>query len=82
MTYRKQTQFFINKKYYFFVDCAVDFVHMLIMDIEYMDILTGEICRQFRLLIWASFIGQFFHPAKGKSKGLKGWIGGIVILAS
>ena len=29
------------------------------MDIEYVDIWTGRNFRQFRLLIWTSFIGQF-----------------------
>ena len=36
------------------------------MDIEYVDILTGEICRQFRLLKWTSFIGQFVYPIEGE----------------
>ena len=31
----------------------------------YMDILKGKICRQFRLLIWNSIIGQFVHPVGG-----------------
>ena len=36
------------------------------MNIEYVDILTEEICRQFWLLIWNSFIGQFVHPEGGR----------------
>ena len=32
----------------------------------YVDIQTeGEIYRQFRLLMWTSFIGQFVHPEGG-----------------
>ena len=33
------------------------------IDIEYVDILTGGFCCQFRFLIWTSFIGQFVHPS-------------------
>ena len=46
------------------------------MDLEYVDILTGENCRQFSLIIWTPFIGQFVHPV-----GMKG-MGKVVILAS
>ena len=28
--------------------------------------LQGEICRQFSLLTWTSFIGQFIHIVEGK----------------
>ena len=34
-----------------------------------MDIMTGENCRQFSLLTWNSFIGQFVHPVRGKGMG-------------
>ena len=30
-----------------------------------MDIMTGKNCRQFSLLTWNSFIGQFVHPVGG-----------------
>ena len=36
------------------------------MDIEYEDTLTGKNCRQFRGLIWTSFIGQLFHSLGGE----------------
>ena len=43
-------------------DKYVEYVQ--IMDIGYfVDILTGKICCQFRLL---SFIGQFVHPVEGE----------------
>ena len=29
-----------------------------------MDIVTGEICRKFRLLMWTPFVGQFRHPVR------------------
>ena len=45
--------------------------------IGFSDILTGEICRHFRLLILTSCIGKFIHPVEGR-----GWMWGIVILAS
>ena len=36
------------------------------MDIGYIWIyLQGKICRQFSLLIWISFVGQFVHPRGG-----------------
>ena len=41
------------------------------MDIEYivcMDIMIQE-CRQFRLLTWTLFIGQFVHPQGGEEMG-------------
>ena len=42
------------------------------MDIGYTWIFwQGKICRQFRLLIWASFIGQFVHQI-----GVEGMGGG------
>ena len=47
------------------------------MDIEYVDILTGEICRKFRLLMWTLFVGQFRHPVR-----MVGLDRGIDILAS
>ena len=34
----------------------------------YVDFMTGDIYRQFRLLTWISFIGQFVHPV-GLGKG-------------
>ena len=43
------------------------------MNIEYVDILTGENFRQFRLLQWTAFIGRFDHPVGGRGKGLRGW---------
>ena len=30
----------------------------------YVDTITGENCRQFRLLTWNSFICQFVHPVR------------------
>ena len=50
---------------------------------EYVDILTGEVCRHFRLLIWTLLIGQFVHKLLGKEIGLRGCMrGGVVILTS
>ena len=52
------------------------------MDVEYTWILSEwKIYRQFRMLTWISFIGQFIHPVE------KGWVKGggreeIFILAS
>ena len=44
----------------------------------YVDIMTGENCRQFRLLTWTSFIGQLvFHYARGD--GVK-WVGGGIVI--
>ena len=37
------------------------------IDIEYVDILTGGFCCQFRFLIWFSFIGLFAHSIRGIS---------------
>ncbi len=37
----------------------------------YMDIMTRENCRQFRLLTWTSFIGQFVDLVGG-GDGIKG----------
>ena len=35
----------------------------------YVDIMTGrQNCRQFKLIIGNSFIGQFFHPVEGEGK--------------
>ena len=45
----------------------------------YVDIMTGETCRQFSLLTWTLFIGQFVHQVGGGVKG--GYGGWIVILA-
>ena len=54
-----------------------------IMDIEYVDKSTGGwgSCRQFRLLQWPSFIGQFVHSVGEEGMGKCGWMRGIVILA-
>ena len=38
----------------------------------YGDIMTGENCRQFRLLTWTSLNGQFIHPVGGKEWGKGG----------
>ena len=39
-----------------------------------MDIKTGKICRQFRLLTWTSFIVQFVHPVRMAVMGRRvGW---------
>ena len=46
------------------------------MDIEYVDIMTREICLQFRF--WASFIGQFVHPEVGEDIGKK--VGGCFFI--
>ena len=48
--------------------------------IIYVDIITGEKCRQIRLLTWASFIGQFVHAVKEDRVNWVDW--GIVILAT
>ena len=47
-----------------------------------MDILTGEICRKYSLLIWTSFISQFVHPVGGERMGQRKWEGRLVILAA
>ena len=44
--------------------------------------IDSENCRQFRLLIWTSFIGKFIHPVEGKGMVLRVWIGDIVIFSS
>ena len=31
-----------------------------------VDDITGENCRQFKLLTWTSFIGHFVHPVGGE----------------
>ena len=36
------------------------------MDIEYMDIVIGEILSSIRLLLWSSFIVQFVPPIEWK----------------
>ena len=41
----------------------------------YVDIMTGG-NRQFRLLIWNSFISQFVDPVREEAMGCRGWIGG------
>ena len=59
--------------------------YIVVTDIEYVDIFTGEICRQLRLLIWNSFIGHVDHPVgwNGCIKRSKlGWIRLIVIFAN
>ena len=38
----------------------------------YVDIITGENCRQFRLLTWTSLIGQFVYPVWGEGCGKGG----------
>ena len=53
------------------------FLHKWIHNIR--EYLTGEKCRQFRLLTWTSHIGQFVHPVGGDRMGLDGE---IIILAS
>ena len=41
----------------------------------YMDIMTGkQICRQFRLIKWTSFIDKFVHQEGGEGMDAKGWI--------
>ena len=39
---------------------------VLPMDIEYVDIMTGEIWRRFGLLIWSLFIGKIDPPVGGE----------------
>ena len=40
------------------------------IDIKYTWILgQGKNCRQFSLLTWISFIGQFIHPVGGEEMG-------------
>ncbi len=46
-----------------------------------MDIMTGEICRQFRLLTWTSFISQFVYPVRGEGWG-KGYLGIVPFVTS
>ena len=43
--------------------------------------MTGKNCRQFRLLTWTSFIGQFVHSVRGRDR-LNVVIGVFVILTS
>ena len=38
--------------------------------IIYVDIMTGENCRQFSFLIWISCIGQFVYPVEGEGMGV------------
>ena len=61
----------IDKENFFFnlICCTIE--------IEYI---TGENCRQFRLLKWTSFIGQFIHLVGGD--GIMGMDREVVILAS
>ena len=46
------------------------------MDLEYnyiyVDIMTGENCRQFMLLFPMSIIGQFVHPVGGEGMAQRG----------
>ena len=45
-------------------------VIFVLIDIEYTWILgQGKNCREFRLLTWNSFIGNFVHPVEGE------WVG-------
>ena len=46
---------------------------------RYMDIMTGDNCRQFRLITWTLFIGQFVHPLGGEGIGEKRVDGRIFI---
>ena len=39
------------------------------MEIDCVDILTGRIFRNLRLLIWTLFISQFVHP-EGRGGGI------------
>ena len=60
---KKSTCVFNNK----FIMQSYTFTHnytLKPMDIIYVDVMTGYICRQFRLLIHYSFIGQYF-PVEG-----------------
>ena len=50
-----------------------------IMDVEYLDILTEKIFRQFRLVALTTFFAHFVYPVGVQRMG---WIGIIVILAS
>ena len=54
-----------------------------LMDIKYTWIYNwhGKICRQFRLLIWTSFIHQFGYQAKGRGWDKRGG-NGVSFLAS
>ena len=40
----------------------------------------GRNCRQFSLLTWTSYIGQFIHPELVEDMGLRGWMGVSVSL--
>ena len=45
-------------------------IQFVTMDVEYTWILRqGKNCRQFNLLTWNSFIGQFVYPVGGKEMG-------------
>ena len=52
------------------------------MDIEYVDIFTGENCCQFTLLIWTELIGKFVDPVGWEDWGKSGRWKGFIILAS
>ena len=41
-----------------------------------------KLFRQFNLLIWTSIVGQFVHPLGGVGIRYRGWMWGIVILAT
>ena len=57
-----------------FLNVTIEYLPYLTieMDIEYVDITTGENFRKFRVLTWTSYIGQFVHPLGGK-----GWVKGV-----
>ena len=44
----------------------------------YVDIMTGENCRQFRLKTWNLFIGQFVYPVGGE--GMEGITASFTLL--
>ena len=39
------------------------------MDVEYYGYYEGDFCRQFRLLFYLSFIGQFVYPVIEEGMG-------------
>ena len=57
-----------------FLNVTIEYLPYLTieMDIEYVDIMTGENFRKFRVLQWSSYIGQLVHPLGGK-----GWVKGV-----
>ncbi len=69
--------YFSQRKYHF-IRVHENLVQHPSNNIEYVVILTGKICRQFRLLRWTSFFGRLFIWSEGRVWGK----GDNIILAS